>query len=95
MFKQQLEELKTAHEGYESLAAELDILKMEKNEIVQLKDSEIEELKAKLSDNQSDNHNSAGKDFIITINHVTRLDAPSWPTSLVPNPLCLDMLIKV
>ena len=90
MLKQQLAEMKTAQEGYKSLTAELDILKMEKNEIVQLKESEIKELKAKLSDIQSENHNSAGKDFIITINHVTCLDGPSWPTSLVPSPLCLD-----
>ena len=60
ILKQQLEELKTAQGGYESLAAELDILRMEKNEIVQLKESEIKELKAKLSEIQSDNHNSAG-----------------------------------
>ena len=73
MLKQQLAEMKTAQEGYESLAAELDILRMEKNEIVQLKESEIKELKAKLSEIQSDNHNSAGKDFRKTINHVTCL----------------------
>ena len=95
MLNQQLAEMKTAQESYKSLAAELDILRMEKNEIVQLKESEIKELKAKLSDIQSENHNSAGKNFIITINHDVRLDGPSWPTSLVPNPLCLDTLIKV
>ena len=87
--------MKSAQESYKSLAAELDILRMEKNEIVQLKESEIDELKAKLSDNQFKNHNSAGKDFIITINHVTCLDGPSRLTRLVPNPLCLDTLIKV
>ena len=87
--------MKTAQEGYESLTAELDILRTEKNEIVQLKESEIKELKAKLSDIQSENHNSAGKDFIITINHVTCFDEPSWPTSPVPIPLFLDTLINV
>ena len=58
--KQQLAEMKTAQEGYESMAAELDILKMEKNEIVSLKDTEIEELKAKLSSVQSESHIPAG-----------------------------------
>ena len=52
--------MKTAQEGYESLTAELDILKMEKNEIVGLKETEIEELKAKLSSVQSENHMPAG-----------------------------------
>ena len=60
LLKQQLEELKTAQEGYESLAAELEVLKMEKNEIVQLKESEIEALKAKLGDIQSENQIPAG-----------------------------------
>ena len=58
--KQQLAEMKTAQEGYESLAAELDILKMEKNETIGLKETEIEELKAKLSSVQSENHIPAG-----------------------------------
>ena len=60
LLKQQLAEMKSAHEGYESLAAELDILKTEKNEIVQLKESEIEALEAKLGDIQSDNQIPAG-----------------------------------
>ena len=60
MLKQQLEEMKTAQESYKSLAAELDILKMEKNEIIGLKDTEIEELKGKLSSAQSENHIPAG-----------------------------------
>ena len=59
--KQQLAEMKTAQEGYESLAAELDILKVEKNEIIGLKETEIEELKAKFSRVQSENHISAGR----------------------------------
>ena len=59
--KQQLAEMKTAQEGYESLAAELDILKMEKNETIGLKETEIEELKAKLSRVQSETHISAGR----------------------------------
>ena len=59
--KQQLEELKTAQEGYESLAVELNILKMEKNSIVQLKDAEIKELKTKLNDIQAENGKAAGK----------------------------------
>ena len=53
--------MKTAQEGYESLAAELDILKVEKNEIIGLKETEIEELKAKLSRVQSETHISAGR----------------------------------
>ena len=61
LLRQQLEEMKTAQEGYESLNAELDILKMEKNEIVQLKDSKIEELKAKLDDVQSEEQKPSGK----------------------------------
>ena len=52
--------MKTAQEGYESLTAELDILKMEKNDIIQLKDSEIEELKTKLNDIQAENGKAAG-----------------------------------
>ena len=61
LLRQQLEEMKTAQEGYKSLTAELDILKMEKNEIVQLKDSKIEELKAKLDDVQSEEQKPSGK----------------------------------
>ena len=61
LLRQQLEEMKTAQEGYESLNAELDILKMEKNEIVQLKDSEIKELKAKLDAIQSEEQKPSGK----------------------------------
>ena len=53
--------MKTAQEGYESLTAEFDILKMEKNEIVQLKDSEIKELKAKLDAIQSEEQKPSGK----------------------------------
>ena len=60
LLKQQLEELKSAHESYESLAAELDILRMEKNEIVNRKKSEIEELKAKLDGFQSEKQTTAG-----------------------------------
>ena len=59
--KQQLAEVKTAQEGYESLNAELDILKMEKNGIIQLKDAEIKELKTKLNDIQAENGKAAGK----------------------------------
>ena len=58
--KQQLEELRSAHEGYESLAAELDILRTEKNEIVNRKESEIEELKAQLDGIQSEEQTTAG-----------------------------------
>mgnify|MGYP001802981626 CR=1 FL=1 len=61
LLRQQLEEIKTAQESYKSLTAELDILKMEKNEIVQLKESEIEELKAKLDDIQSEEQKPSGK----------------------------------
>ena len=61
LLRQQLAEMKTAQEGYESLTAELDILKMEKNEIVQLKDSKIEELKAELDEIQSEEQKPSGK----------------------------------
>ena len=67
MLKQQLAEMKTAQEGYESLAAELNILKMEKNEIVQLKDVQIEELKSKLQSIKSEDQNLGGKNC----NHIT------------------------
>ena len=60
LLKQQLEELKSAHEGYESLAAELDILRMEKNEIVNRKESEIKGLKAKLDGIRSEKQTTAG-----------------------------------
>ena len=60
MLKQQLAEMKTAQESYKSLTAELDILRMEKNEIVQLKESEIEELKAQLDGIQSEKQTTAG-----------------------------------
>ena len=53
--------MKTAQEGYKSLTAELNILKMEKNEIDQLTDSEIKELKAKLDDIQSEEQKPSGK----------------------------------
>ena len=53
--------MKTAQESYKSLNAELDILKVEKNEIVQLKDSEIKELKAKLDAIQSEEQKPSGK----------------------------------
>ena len=67
MLKQQLAEMKTAQEGYESLAAELDILKIEKNEIIQLKDVQIEELKSKLENIKSEDQHLGGKNC----NHVT------------------------
>ena len=53
--------MKTAQESYKSLNAELDILKVEKNEIVQLKDSEIKELKAKLDAIQYEEQKPSGK----------------------------------
>ena len=59
--KQQLAEMKTAQESYKSLTAELDILKMEKNEIVQLKDVQIEELKSKLENIKSEDQYLGGK----------------------------------
>ena len=45
--------MKTAQEDFESMSAEFDILKMEKNELIQLKETEIGELKAKLKDLES------------------------------------------
>ena len=59
--KQQLEEMKTAQEDFESMSAEFDILKMEKNELVQLKEVEIGELKAKLNDLESGHGKAAGE----------------------------------
>ena len=59
--KQQLEEMKTAQEDFESMSAEFDILKMEKNELVQLKETEIGELKAKLNDLEAGNGKEAGE----------------------------------
>ena len=61
LLRQQLAEMKTAQGGNESLTAELDILRVEKNEIVQLKDSEIDKLKAKLDDIQSEEQKPSGK----------------------------------
>ena len=58
--KQQLEEMKTAQEDFESMSAEFDILKMEKNELIQLKEAEIGELKAKLNDLESGHGKAAG-----------------------------------
>ena len=61
LLKQQLEEMRDTHEGYTSVCAELEILKLERNEIVQMKEAEIEELKAKLNDILAGSDKSAGK----------------------------------
>ena len=53
--------MKTAQEGFESMSAEFDILKIEKNELIQLKETEIGELKAKLNDLESGHGKAAGK----------------------------------
>ena len=50
LLRQQLDEMRKSLEGYESLNTELDMLKMEKNEIVQAKDEEISLLNEKLAD---------------------------------------------
>ena len=61
LLKQQLEEMKTAQDRFESMSAEFDILKMEKNELVQLKEAEIGELKAKLNDLEAGHGKTVGK----------------------------------
>ena len=50
LLRQQLEETRKSLEGYESLNTELDMLKIEKNEIVQAKDEEISLLNEQLAD---------------------------------------------
>ena len=53
--------MKTAQEDFESMSAEFDILKMEKNELVLLKEAEIGELQAKLNDLEAGNGKEAGE----------------------------------
>ena len=61
LLKQQLDEMRDTHDGYKSVCAELEILKLERNEIVQMKEAEIEELKAKLNDILAGKDIPAGK----------------------------------
>ena len=59
--KENLEELKALREKLDIASSELDALKMEKNEIVRLKETEIEELRTQLKGIQSEEQKLAGK----------------------------------
>ena len=53
--------MRDTHKGYTSVYAELENLKLERNEIVQLKEAAIEELKAKLNDILANSDKPGGK----------------------------------